>query len=257
MKHLFKTVWTDRSEGKGRGNDEDDAPSYISEWFCPEAEEVAKGLYDGSTRVYTKIDGSCGALIRGEDGRYEIWQRFDDKKNRFQNGEKIEPGYRKLPDVLGVDSGNPSVYRNTGITTHRYYLKHLPRNPEGKFEKRIAKELYGVLDQTIANLDRDFYSVEIVGVNFNRTPGVEGNSIAVHSRQQTTLENLPTCDTSQAGVKALQDYLRVYFTRDVPEGFLNAEGLIFEHQGVYWKVRSDKVTKVAEMKKAYKPPVLL
>ena len=254
MKHIFLTEGAaraapERREAGGREVDADDAASYLLEWSCQEAKEAMHAIRTGEAKVYIKIDGSCGALVREADGSYTIYQRFDDKKNKFKNGTEIPEGYIAAPG-----GGNLGLY-NGGGATHRYFLKKLSRKPEAKFEKKIADPLYKIVDAAVEGKrvpDKDFVSVELVGENFNRTPGVVGNGIAVHSQQEFPWH----IDPMDIPVQWLT-WLKNHFAPG--EGFVPVkviyEGLIVEHMGRCWKIRSDKLWQGTP--KAYEPPVVL
>jgi hypothetical protein len=241
MKHIFLTEGKVR--GDGREIDADDAMSYLPEWSCPEAKHAIDSLVTGDAKLYVKIDGSCGALIREADGSYTIYQRYDDKKHKFKDG--IPEGYIPVPN-----ENNLGIY-NGGGCTHRYFLKKLSRKPDAKFERKIADQLYKIVDAAIESKrlpDKDFISVELVGENFNRTPGVIGNSIAVHSQQKFPWQ-IDSMNTPEQWLGLMKNYFL-----GTKSGVL-FEGFIVEHKGMCWKIRSDKLC--PGIAKSYLPPFLL
>jgi hypothetical protein len=95
-----------------------------------------------------------------------------------------------------------------------------------------------------------FYSVELVGPNFNRTANVPTNAIALHSAQEVEHKfgdhplNPAECFSE----------LSVYFA-DADRGSLRDEGLIVEHHGRYWKIHGYKFH--PDLAKNYRPPKML
>ena len=216
MVHIFST-------NLGKDHDPDDAASYVGSWSSEEAHEA---LTLPNSSLFVKIDGSCGLLVRdpSDGGRWKIYQRYDDKKNKFEDGKSIPDGYIKCPG-----GQNPLSYQFIGgYTKHSYYMKLLERKPKGKTEFKINSELYKIVDGKV--LDGNYISIELCGKNFNQTPGVVENTIALH-RDQTLAEPLkrPSEDTSDAWKTVLIDY----FTR------YPCEGIIVRHpNGKYFKILS-------------------
>lgn len=216
-----------------------DGKMYKPEFFSEEAAEaIAKG------RFFIKIDGSCGALIRNKEGVFEIYNRYDDSKGKFEG--KAPEGY--LPLLEGKNTGQ---YRG-----HNYYLRLLKRPDEkapgvklNKEEKMILS-LYKRLDELDLSHLPDFNSIELVGKNFNKTPGVEDNGIALHSDQEIRIAGLHR-------LKNAQDFLEFF------SGFLMGrgdeiyyEGLVIEHEGRWWKIRTEHLVEGKRVK-AYDPPRLI
>lgn len=232
--HIFKT------EKDASGGDSDNAMTYIAEWNCPESKEAMFALRTGHAQARRKIDGSCGAIIRGPDGRWNIYQRFDDKKNRFKNGTEIPVGYIHLPD-----GENTKVYSyQAEHTHHRYYFKLLDRVQKSKGEQSIVNSLYSVVDRDDVKLEKDYYSVELVGPNFNSTPGMSKNGIALHEAQEIAVK-IPELDEPNDWFIWFKEYFKAH--RD--------EGLIISYKGRYWKIHGYKFC--PDLPKDYMLPVLL
>lgn len=226
MRHIFLTE---------NEVDSDNAKTYQQVWLCEETQEL---MTSGKAKFYRKIDGSCGALVKNGDS-YDIYQRYDDKKRKFKDQELPE-GYIKIP------SGENSVRREfeKNWVNHHYFLRKLSREPENKTDKRINQGLYQVLAETKTDLTKDFYSVELVGPNFNRTPGMEKNSIAIHEFQKTPVE-IPTFQTIPEWFAFFTDYFTNH--RD--------EGLIVEYKNRYWKIHGYKFC--PQLPKNYDIPITL
>lgn len=206
--------------------------------------DEAKEALNNFEKIYMKIDGSCGALIRTKDG-WRIYNRFDDSKNKFKG--EVPEGYIALPQ-----GGNSDRYEG-----HRYYLRLLavPVPPEGGKLKGEDAFVY-LLYQRVFELEKngeltnlpDFNSIELVGKNFNNTPGVVGNGIVLHSEQ--TIE-LPT----QERPKSPEEWLKFLSTVFQPkESDICMEGVVLEYRGKWWKIRAEHI---CDGKKAYLPPKLL
>lgn len=226
MEHIFEFV----SPG---GKKAMYAPKYTSE-------AAAKALNSPDAKWYMKVDGSCGALVKGKEG-WEIYSRFDDTKKQFK--ESLPDGYISLPE-----SGNQWKYEG-----HRYYLRHLPRPvapEEGKKLKGEAvfvDDLYRYLDKCDLSGLPPFVSVELVGKNYNRTPGVEGNKIAVHAHQKLEVKTQHRTE---------EEWLQFFPTFFAPEGKVLMEGVVIEHRGTCYKLRSDHVCE-HRMPREYRAPIVL
>jgi hypothetical protein len=224
---------------KTEEKDGDIAKFYIAEWSCPEAQEAMKSLPTGQAKIYRKIDGSCGAIIRGEDGKWNIYQRYDDKKDKFKNG--IPEGYIALPDG---ENTKVYSYQEGHHTHHHYYFRLINRVQKSKGEQAIAKSLYNIMDNPELKLEKDYYSVELVGPNFNSTPGVDKNGICLHEAQIPDVY-VPSFDTPEQWFVWMEYYFKNY--RD--------EGLIVCHNGRYWKIHGYKFC--PKLPKDYRKPILL
>lgn len=212
---------------------------YLPEFVSKEAEAA---LCSGKARFFLKIDGSCGALIR-EKGTWTLYQRYDDAKNRFK-----ESGLPANHIPLPQDCENKADREG-----HHYSFRRLARPVPGsklKGEDKWVAELYAALD--VAKLDDlpDFNSVELVGPNYNRTPGVARNNLALHSEQ--VLEKAPpVLDSAEAWLLWLEKFF-------APAGdAVLHEGLVLEHEGRWWKIRADNIASLAKLRKQYLPPASL
>lgn len=219
--HIWKT---------DKDTDSDTAITYLPEWTSEESQQAMLALRTGEATIKRKIDGSCGAIIRRPDGRWDIYQRYDDKKDKFKDG--IPEGYIPLPEG------------QNGQVQHHYYFKLLERVQKKKGEQLIVRSLYEAVDRTETKLTKDYYSVELVGPNFNKTPGVLTNGIALHEKQDVQI-TFPLLNTPQEWFVWLKNYFSIY--RD--------EGLIVSHKGRYWKIHGYKFC--PELPKDYTLPVLL
>lgn len=247
MRHIFATEADEK-------RDADSALTYKREWFCEEAKLAMYGLRDGSAKAFRKIDGSCGLIKRGPDGRWMIFQRYDDKKG------KLDPA--ALPeDIIQLPDGeNTRVYSfEEDCYKHQYFFKLLPRFDPTKREydkkgrlkhitmpEQITRDLYNILDNAPTDHLRDpYYSVELVGPNFNRTFGVGFNTFAIHELQKPKIDHFPSLDTPDEWFAWLTDYFTKH--RD--------EGLIISHLGRYWKIHGSKF--VPDLPKNYEMPEVL
>lgn len=234
MRHIFATE---------RGKDSDDAMTYLPQWFCEESKEALLAVAKGEAKVYRKIDGSCGALVRNpETGKFDIYQRFDDKKNKFLDGTAIPDGYIRLP--AGENTKVEGF--ETNLIQHCYYLKKLNVTDKPvKINAPLFAALAKVEEDGKSVLEKDFYSVELVGPNFNRTPGVETNGIAVHCFQTVSSDVVfPQLDDFDQWFA----WFKEYFTNH------RDEGLIVEHKGRCWKIHGYKFV---DLPKKYDAPILL
>lgn len=182
--------------------------------------EEARAAFERG-RVYFKIDGANGMLRLLEDGTVAAYER-QDTKGKVAGGD-LEPL---------VESKNPSVY-DGGSKLHTYYMRRIVlRDDMGKKQKKAAAARLAVVDRNQAELARllrenggqsQTLSIEWVGIKYNRTPGVEhDHAIAVHAQQELD-------EMKERTFEAVKKMLTV----DV-----NTEGLIFEHDGVFYKLRS-------------------
>lgn len=179
---------------------------YSGVFSCPEA-KVA--LECGT--IFFKIDGSNGIIIAGDDGTLHPYERLDTK------GKEIPPHCTALPE-----GSNSDAYKG-----HSYCYEPVSLGVEGK---KLKKRNQAMLDVVERHKDRllsfgNTISIEWCGKKFQKTPGVPHDvAIAVHA-DQVCEEDF---DRTQDGVR---DFL---LNSDPP-----IEGLIVQHKGEYWKVRSD------------------
>jgi len=244
MRHIFRT---------DKDGDADSAMVYTPDWFCPEAESAMCALGTGEAKMYRKIDGSCGALIKKDD-QWTIYRRYDDKKGKYDE-TNLPEGLIALPP-----GENTKVYHyEQEMFSHHYFFQEIKRVDPNKApildkkgrpkpqpaEEKISLCLYEIVDRMSPTLTKDFYSIELVGPNFNRTPGVDTNSIALHEAQEIpTPQELEPLKTPEEWFAWLKAYFLV--NRD--------EGLIISHLGRYWKIHGYKFYPGL---KDYQKPVLL
>lgn len=191
---------------------------YIPEYTSNDAKTALDNLPKKKSKIFIKIDGSCGAIIK-KDGKWTIYQRFFDEKN-----------------ILKDDCKN---YIYTG--KNRFYLKPLDKIGESEKNIQIIEELYSSLNTTNKKLDKDFYTIEIAGPNFNRTPGLDCNSIIFHEDQEIKMlvSVMDNCED-------WFDFFRNFF-EEYP-----CEGLIICYKNYFYKIHAHKIDKL--FSKNYKPP---
>lgn len=209
--------------------DRDSKPPVYTDQF--HSEEAAKALELGS--FFVKIDGSNGMLhLVSNDQAVTCYQRRDTK------GKPFPPGSIPLPDAR-----NEATYEG-----HSYCYEPILRDVIGK---KLQKRNAAILDlverhrEYLLSLNaKEWISVEWIGRQFNRTPGVpEEVGLAIHAQQRVEVDFPRTYD-------GLRDYL----------GTTAIEGLIVEHEGYYWKVRSDcfdRPSPFRENRESVPPPTYL
>ncbi len=199
-----------------------DKKTYFPEWFSDDACKAMSGLNCGKSRAFRKIDGSCGAIMRDNSSSpWKVYQRYDNRKGKYN--EPFPVSFIPIPDKKGCD----------------YLLREISKD-----DKNMGS-LYDSINTTEAKLDKNFYSVELVGNNFNKTPGVVNNWIAIHEHQKV-LVDFPCLTT----IDEWFDWMKDYFTTH------HDEGLVIEHNGCYWKIHGSKFCPNLH-KKSYELPVLL
>jgi hypothetical protein len=189
-------------------------------------------------RLYYKVDGSNGLVQSSPDGQdLEAFQRLDTR------GRPPPENCRELPAGQNVDS-----YQG-----HSYYYEQIRPDVNGKNARKRNDAMLRVV-QTHSDNFRSLFqssggkyvSIEWVGRKFNKTPGVNHDvAIAIHSEQ--------VCDEA---VNRNYDDIRSFLLESDPP----IEGLILEHEGIYWKVRSDCFDKSCRFKTetaSARPPVFL
>lgn len=191
-----------------------DQNNYSDRYVVENADQI---LNNG--RWFIKIDGSNGHLILNSDGSYDIYQRYDDRKNT------IDP--ENLPDgIVNLPSGSNSNCYTSKEQKHNYYYKKMnrPSDDEKNKDAKMRRKLYAIVDlaQKEGRIAANRISVELCGKNFNRTPGVPDVGIAVHSEQ--------TFDCKS-------DNYYTYFCELFSETCM--EGVIVEHNGTYYKIRAE------------------
>ena len=257
MTHALKTTATDghkeklnkddneNKEDKVDDMDPDDALKYVDDWYSDTGREA---LVSPDARMYVKINGSCGMLVRDpQTNEWVIYQRYDDKKNKFDDGKAMPVDHISVPG-----GANPLQYQYYhGRVKHKYYMRRLDRNAKGKSEHRINTLLYQIVDRAVASgrltPEDNYVSIELCGRNFNQTPGVDEIGIALH-REQLLKEPLvpPPENTVEAWKATLVQYVTKY----------PCEGIVLRHpSGLYFKVLSRMLG--VDHKDQYLAPVLL
>lgn len=140
--------------------------------------------------IFVKVDGQCGAVVYDEEkDDCVLLTRYDDKKNRFENGSALPKGYYEM------QPGNKTVY-GTDKKQHHYYFEVWPRPVESDKSKnaKLRRELYSRIDAMEDKKNRlinaVFNTCEYVGAKFQCTPGVIENNIALHHEQILRAEDL-------------------------------------------------------------------
>jgi hypothetical protein len=182
---------------------------YTDEFFNSHAESAFKS---GEAKIYNKIDGSCGAIIK-TNNIWTIYQRYFDEKNKLKYN--LSDGYIHIQK--------------------KYFLRRLDRKQKYLKLQNIVDQLYNIVDNS--NLDKDYYSIELVGPDFNKTPNVFENQFILHEDQMVDLK-----------FNSKQD-LNEYFLKNP------SEGLIICYKSRFWKIHSSKIN--PELSKDYIKPKTL
>jgi hypothetical protein len=162
-------------------------------------------------RYFVKIDGSNHMVMKHASGALSLYARYDVKST-----ERIPNTCMELPA-----GGNPARY--TSNHKEHHYCYRPVENVTGKMANMYGR-LLRAAQSRFAHEPPGHYSVEVVGRKFQRTPGVDADAaLAVHADQELTDVRLSTYADA-----------RTYLLDTVC-----AEGIIVEHAGVYWKLRSN------------------
>jgi hypothetical protein len=194
------------------------------------SKDAAVALQHG--RMFYKIDGSNGMIIRADGDTLLAFQRLDTR------GRPIPERCTRLPSCHNVDT-----YKG-----HSYCYEPITANVTGKKEKKRNEAMLAVVEKHTDYLSSlgETVSIEWVGNKFNKTPGVPVDvAIAIHSEQ--VCEEI--IDRSYEGMRSF------FLEADLP-----TEGLILEFQGKYWKVRADCFDRKCRFKthtSTARPPVYL
>ncbi len=192
--------------------------------------EAETALREGT--AFYKIDGSNGMILRGDDGEPRAFQRLDTR------GRAPPEGCIRLPKGPNVD-----IFKD-----HSYWYQPITTCVQGKKAKQRNQSMLDVVEKHKDSLLAygKYVSVEWVGTKFNKTPGVPNDvAIAIHVEQRCE----KNFDRSYQGVKDL------LLEADPP-----IEGLIFELDSVFWKVRADCFDKKCSFKtngSSVRPPTFL
>lgn len=230
-------------------NDETRRYDESGKLHSPDAEEALQhGMF------YYKIDGSNGMVqvIRpaaddDEPIRFKAFQRLDTRGK-----EPPTESINNEPPLIPLPPGkNPTTYAG-----HSYYYSEISNNVAGK---KLVKRNRAMLDLVtrhadhLVAMDREWISVEWVGAMFNKTPSVpHAIALAIHDDQRlvvgggemegvlqlppTTTQPTPT-PTPTTTITRSFDGMRKFLMDDCADHPI--EGLVLEHEGVYWKIRSD------------------
>ena len=189
-------------------------------------------------RYYVKVDGANHMIIKNSDDEVELYARYD-------------VGEREMPATcIPIPAGKNGMTYVSRQKTHTYYYK-----PTRYIEGKLAK-VYDILQRAAADYVNDkppgHYSVEVVGRKFQNTPGVDcDGALAVHSQQTISVDQELRTFTN----------IRRYLLEAVC-----IEGVVVEHEGRFWKIRSncfdkdclfEKVKRgKAQLPATFLPPVL-
>lgn len=152
--------------------------------------DFLKGILTGETKIYIKINGSCGMIKRKDySSKWSLYERYDksfekSENKSYSNEDALLEGLIPLNEV-----GNPSRYGNN--IKHNYFLREIPRSKTKETitpQKLINYSLYKILDsKEFSELKENEYSVEIVGNNLDGIHDVCRSNIAIHSDQEIKL----------------------------------------------------------------------
>jgi hypothetical protein len=186
----------------------------------PYSEAATEALENGV--LFHKINGSNGCLFKTGDGQWSLYRRYDDKKGCL-DPDNLPNGYRTLPSGLNEQSYGEKF-------RHSYYYRRMERIPQEKkkysLSEKMSNAFYVIVDRNTPQLDAfntDALTVELVGRKFNKTPGCDFDyGIALHRQQRVPWE-IPR------SFEGFKKYLM---------SSVCAEGVILEHQGRYWKIKT-------------------
>ncbi|CAB9520700.1 expressed unknown protein [Seminavis robusta] len=197
----------------------------------PAAEEA---LCHGT--LFYKIDGSNGMVQVVNDDTLKIYQRLDTRGK--------EPDNQLIPLPDGKNA--------TEYPGHSYYYNEILENVQGKRLIKRNRAMIDIVDRhrtTFLAFGQEWISVEWIGTMFNSTPNVPHPiAVAIHQEQRVEMEQHSTEENggdangtkngqSAPGIQRTYAGMRKFLIEDCAEQ--PVEGLIIEHEGVYWKVKSD------------------
>jgi len=213
---------------------DDTTKLYTSNSFSEAAHEA---LLNG--RLYYKIDGSNGMLVRDRSGDEEESATFLAYQRLDTRGKPIPENCVALPAGENAES----------YEGHSYCYEPILANVDGKKARKRNQAMLATVEhfsEHLSGLHSDFVSIEWVGKKFNKTPGVPADiAIAIHSEQ--------TCDEN---VERTYDGMRSFLLEADPP----IEGLVLEHEGIFWKIRADCFDRKCKFKThtaTARPPVFL
>ena len=245
-------------------NDETKRYDVDGKCYSPDAE---KALQHGV--LYYKIDGSNGMVqvvppVDNKQDAPPILKAFQ----RLDTRGKEPAEYNSNDPLIPLPDGkNPISYPG-----HSYYYTEVTTNVNGKKalkKNRAMLELVTRHADKLVGLGKEWISVEWVGTMFNKTPGVnQAVALAIHEEQRVggcCYENddilAPKHDNGGGKVELEGEEVAAENDSDNARPFPEItiersyegmrkflleecanhpiEGLILEHEGVYWKIRCD------------------
>ncbi|KAL3904102.1 MAG: hypothetical protein SGARI_005080 [Bacillariaceae sp.] len=214
--------------------------AYVSQFNSPEAEQA---LLNGN--MYYKIFGSNGMIQvlsagDGDPSNLRAYARYD---TREKPGDTTVDGKKltKLPP-----GKNPDVYPG-----HSYYYAQVTKDDAHGPKMLDVVQRHG---DRLRSIGKEWVSVEWVGTKFNRTPGVPHDvAMAIHQDQQVDPD---------LGIERSFTGLKKYLLEECADE--PVEGLVIEHDGVYWKVKAEGFVEYfrdcpfhGTKKENAKPPIFL
>ena len=205
----------------------DETKRYDPEFSSPIAK---KALLYGA--LYRKIDGSNGMVhvVRDENStappQVKVYQRLDTKGKEPNDDDTVTP----LPS-----GKNRSEYPG-----HSYYYSEITENVTGKKQIKRNRAMLDVVQRNLEKFtDREWTGVEWVGTMFNKTPNVPHPiALAIHAEQRVgTVMDGEDNNENEIVMERTFEGVRKYLLEDCVDQPI--EGFIVEHEGCYWKVRSD------------------
>lgn len=167
---------------------------------------AASAFHQG--RFFVKVDGANHMIVKESDA-VELYARYD-------------VGSKEIPaDCISIPAGRNGATYESRQKVHTYCYK-----PTSYVTGKLAT-LYDELRLHAAEYVKDkpsgHYSVEVVGRKFQRTPGVDcDGALAIHSEQVLDVD----CRSFEAIKRFLLEVISI-------------EGVVVEHKGQYWKIRSN------------------
>lgn len=202
------------------------------------APKLNEGAYEAllNGRWFTRLDGASGVLIYNDESKsYDLYQRYDDKNNKFQG---VPPkGYINLPQ-----SKNPSVYKGRYVT-HRYYLRFQPRPPsKGRGSKGVEASIWRNLYLQIDQAHREgkfndsqnnpvlYHAIELVGKNFSTKPRLSENRLILQSEHEKCIPVWNGERTERTVDEQFYEHFLNYFKT------VSYNNIIVEYEGLYWRI---------------------
>jgi hypothetical protein len=224
MEHIFKMVRINNNKN-----------AYCEDFFSNEAARTA--LEQG--RRYWKIDGACGMIrLCGDNG--QLLEAYERQDTRGRPPGRDDGLLVPLPtganaSAYGGEQGDEEEEATMNRPRHTYYMrKVVVTEKDGKKQRKLKQAMLDILTQNRDALveairthgsSEGWLSVEWVGTKFQKTPGVEVPvALCLHCHQRVQ-EDAELPRTYQQ-VKDLLARTAV-------------EGIVIEHAGRFWKIRSN------------------